>query len=263
MIPVLAAAADQRRGHQGLAAGDQRAGALRSAQLVGGEDQEVGTDFLQIERNAPGRLYRVDQQQATMPVYDGRRLADRLDDAGFVVDRHHRHQRQTRDGLLGGKQAFDRLEIRQPLGGHRNFADLIGRESAALAHCRMLDRRDVEVTDRQSRLAHTVGGRQHQVGGFGRAAREDDIGRCCADERRHLAAGRLDDRPGCAPLGMHGTGIARKGKRLGHGNMRRRHQGGGCIPVEIDALLGHTASVPRPLAISKRIFLEISVGLVL
>ena len=90
---LLAAALDQRLGDMDIAAANERAGALRSAELVGGKAHEVGAEVADPAIDAAGALHRVDVQHAVGGVDDVGNFADRLDHAGFVIGEHHRNKR--------------------------------------------------------------------------------------------------------------------------------------------------------------------------
>ena len=74
-------------------AADKRADALRAADLVRRERHEIGAERIDIAGDAPGRLHRVDMQQAARRMHDGGRFGDRLHDAGLIVGEHDRNQR--------------------------------------------------------------------------------------------------------------------------------------------------------------------------
>src|SRR5262249_20772455 len=62
--PLLTAAADQRVGEMlGLGANDERTGSLWAAELVAGKAEKIGTQVLDRDGDAAGRLNRVDVQQ--------------------------------------------------------------------------------------------------------------------------------------------------------------------------------------------------------
>ncbi|MNI32841.1 hypothetical protein D3C73_867640 [compost metagenome] len=102
MTLFLAAAPDERSRHQHFATGNERADAFRTGDLVGGNDQEVGIQGVDVERDASGRLNRIDNHQATILVSKYCRLGHRLDDACLVIDEHHRHHRKARSRIVIG-----------------------------------------------------------------------------------------------------------------------------------------------------------------
>jgi len=114
-----------------------------------------------------------------------RDFRDRLDDARFIVDHHHRHE--------GGRRAFaDHLfksgDIDDAVARHRDELD-IGKD---IAHGRMLDRGNEDA------LAFELP--QHRVVGFRRAAGEHDLIGMRAGERRDLLARGRRSVPGGQPL---------------------------------------------------------------
>ena len=76
---LLPAAANKRLGEMDIvAASHQRADALRAADLVRRERQEIGAKRADIAGDAAGRLHRVDVQKAVGRMHDGGGLRDRL-----------------------------------------------------------------------------------------------------------------------------------------------------------------------------------------
>src|SRR5262245_60108115 len=69
-------------------ASDQRTDPLRSAELVGGNRDQVDIRPADIEMNTPNHLDGIDVQQATGAMNNGSRRLDRLNDPGLVVGRH-------------------------------------------------------------------------------------------------------------------------------------------------------------------------------
>src|ERR1035437_8987294 len=76
-----------------IAAAYQRAGALRSAKLVGGKAHEIGAEFADPASDAARALHRVHVQHAVGRMHDRRDVRNRLDHAGFVIGEHHRNKR--------------------------------------------------------------------------------------------------------------------------------------------------------------------------
>ena len=86
---------------------DQRAGALRPADLVRGQRHQVGTERLEIAGNPAWPLHRIDMQKAARRMNEFGRLRHRLNDAGLVVGEHDRNQRPRR----ACETALERIEI--------------------------------------------------------------------------------------------------------------------------------------------------------
>ena len=73
---------------------NQRADALRTADLVRRKRHQIGSHRIDIERYFSERLDRIDMQQSAGGMDDLGDLGDRLHRPGFVVGQHHRHQRR-------------------------------------------------------------------------------------------------------------------------------------------------------------------------
>ena len=95
-----------------VVAPDQRAGALRAADLVRRRCvRRSAPSALISQAMRPGALHRVDMQQAARRMHDVGNLRDRLDNAGLVVGEHHRNQRP-----LGSRNARrERMQIDDPV----------------------------------------------------------------------------------------------------------------------------------------------------
>jgi hypothetical protein len=94
---LLAAAVDAPGQHR-AGSGDQRADALRPAELMAGERQGVGLELAHIDSDLAHRLHGVDMQPPAGLVDKGRGLGHRLDDPGLVVGQ--RHGREDRAVVL-------------------------------------------------------------------------------------------------------------------------------------------------------------------
>src|ERR1700675_4171484 len=69
---LLAAAANEWIGEMNiLARPDERADTFWPTDLVGRKRQEIGAECVDIAGDAPGRLHRIDMQQAAGGVHDG------------------------------------------------------------------------------------------------------------------------------------------------------------------------------------------------
>ena len=129
---LLAADRLERRG----VPDQQRADARRPAELVRGDDDEIGVG----QRQLAGALGAIDEQQPAGRLHPRGDLGDRLDHAGLVVDRLDRDQRPLRPG----QRRVEIVEIELPSAPDRDLP----RVGRAAQHRRMLDRRD----DARSRL---------------------------------------------------------------------------------------------------------------
>ena len=89
---LLAAALDLRVQRHAIAH-DQRADALRPADLVRRQRHKVRAQRLEIAGNPSRPLHRIDMQQPARGMDQRGGLRDRLDYPGFVVGEHQRHQR--------------------------------------------------------------------------------------------------------------------------------------------------------------------------
>ena len=145
---LLSAAADQRIGEvNALVALDQRAGALRAADLVRAERQQVGAERRDVERDAARRLHGIDMQQAAVAMHDLGRLAR---PAGSRRSRcsppSARRERAVRQRL--SSRRCSAAEIDHAIAVDRKLLDLGRREPSARQHRRMLDRRDQQAVER-------------------------------------------------------------------------------------------------------------------
>jgi hypothetical protein len=104
---------------------------------VCGQGDEIGTHGADIPPNSARGLDRVDVQEAARGVDEARRLRDGLDDAGFVVGGHDRHQRSVPER---SEALFERRKVDLAILSHRQALDVSGREPTARKHRGMLDR---------------------------------------------------------------------------------------------------------------------------
>ncbi len=114
-------------------------------------------------------------------MHDVGNLADRLDDAGLVVGKHHRTQ-----GTLGpSNRASKSKKIDDSVRGSPALVQWNQRGNARREHRRMLDRRHEQpVTLALSPASRAPASAQHV--GFGRAAVEGDVFGFRANELSHL-----------------------------------------------------------------------------
>ena len=220
---------------QRLVAPDQRADALRAADLVRRKRQQIGAQIALISQRNSSRAPGPHRHAGGRPPHaPGRRPRDRLKDAGLVVGEHQRDQRR---GLPGARE---RLRQRRQIDARRRAvtatcSTMRGRKPPARQHRRMLDRRDQQPV--AGRAAGPDRRRQRQHVGLGAARGEHHIARLGADQRRDLP--RAPPRPGGArrgPSACTEDGLPTRSSAASHGGARLRAQRRGRIPVEIDAV---------------------------
>ena len=106
---ALLAAAVQHRLERDAAAHDERADALRRADLVAGERERVDAELVERERQPAGRLHGVGVDERARRVGDRGELGDRLHGADLVVGVLHRTSvvsgRMTRASAVGVHEA--------------------------------------------------------------------------------------------------------------------------------------------------------------
>ena len=110
---LLAAAHDLGRQRRAIAH-DQRAGALRPAQLVARQGHVIAQRSVEID--LARRRHRIDQQQGAGLANKARDFGNRLDHAGLVVGRHHRDQGAA---LAFAQHHPQRFGIDHAFGGDR------------------------------------------------------------------------------------------------------------------------------------------------
>ncbi len=102
----MAAAGDERANLQPFA-NEQRAAALRTVHLVGGERQQIDAGLVHVDRHLAHGLGRVDVQQAAARVGDRGNLGQRLQDANLVVRGHHADERRVVADRAGKRVKVD------------------------------------------------------------------------------------------------------------------------------------------------------------
>ena len=90
---TLLRAAVELRQHVGPLPDEERADALRAAELVRGEADEVRLPGVHVDRRVRGELDGVDVELRGVPAHDLPDLGDRLDRADLVVGGHHADER--------------------------------------------------------------------------------------------------------------------------------------------------------------------------
>ena len=117
--PLLPAAFDQRLERDRVVATDQRADALRTAQLMGGDRNKIRAQGADIARNFAGRLHRIRMQKPTGRMYGVGHCRDHIEEQGLPSGA--RFFGAVEDGDAGGR-ARERGEQR------------LGREGSVQAH---------------------------------------------------------------------------------------------------------------------------------
>ncbi len=130
MALLLAAAGDERLRHHQVGRGDERADALRTADLVRGEDQVIGRAVRDVERDAACRLHGVEHEHAAGILHDLADLARGLDDAGLVVGEMDRDERQAFRAIMRGERRAQVQRDRTRRCGRRRCGRRARRESA-------------------------------------------------------------------------------------------------------------------------------------
>ena len=171
-------------------------------------------------------------------VHDLRDLSDRLNDAGFVIGKHHRNQRPR--GLL--QRDVERHEIDHAVAGDRERLDaLVGKTAAG---CEPKDARLRIRTDRSRGslrpATSNAGVRASMLASVAPLVNVTFFG-IGADQMGDLLARLLHQATDGAALGVHGGSISGQSQGAAHGGPRLLAQRGGGIPVEIRAL-GHDFS---------------------
>ena len=212
--PLLPTAADQRIGKMNIVAcAHQRADALRAADLVGRERQQIGAQHGDIAIDAARRLHGIDMEQTARRMHDRRGLRDRLNDAGFVIGEHQRNQRPRRFGNGFGAAPPDRAAPahrpaipRSPRAGNRPPART---EACSTAESKSRER------GRLSPAISIAGVSASMLASVPLEVKNTSPG-ARPDQRRNLFARVLDQTPRGAALGMHRGRIAGHRKRLGN-----------------------------------------------
>ncbi len=240
---LLPAAANQRLADADLGVGDdERARALRTADLVGRERQRIRAERRQAEVETPGQLDGVAKNEAARGVDDGRRLGDRLDHAGLVIRPLQREQRPA------GPPAASRepVEIDPAVGDERRDLDRGGGKPVALQDARVLPGRNDQAVERrlvrpdaeariEARLTASVAPDAKVTQRVGTPARRRDFG-----------PGPLDDPPRRASLRMHRGRVADRLHRREHRRTRFGANGRRRVVIEIGPRPGSAAAIASP-----------------
>ena len=93
-----------------LAANIQRANTFRAVCLVSAEAHQIDLELAQINVNLAGCLCRIDVEYHTLLAANFTEFGDRLNDAHFVIDEHHRSQNRIR-----ANRCLENLDIEQTI----------------------------------------------------------------------------------------------------------------------------------------------------
>ena len=242
---LLAAAGEERREGEVLARPHDRAGALRPADLVGGQGQHVDAERGDVDRDAARRLDRVGVDDGAGFVREPRATAATgwITPVSLLASITETSGRARPGGF--GQAGLQRVEIDHPVAVDRERVARLGREPAAGQHRRMLGGADEETPIRRglpatsnpavSTVALASVPPLVKVTSFG------DRRRPAAHDRR----GRASIRPRAArALGVHRRGVADRAQRLDHRRARLRPQRRAGVVVEIDTLRDHAGRPP-------------------
>ena len=142
--PLLAAAANERIGQMNVvAASNERADALRPADFMGRQRQQIRAERSDVAIDASRRLHRIDMEQAAGRMHDRGRFGDRLNDAGLVIGEHQRNQRTRRFR----DRPRQRRKIEPPIGdrpANSSIASRGNRPPARTETCSMAESRSRE-----------------------------------------------------------------------------------------------------------------------
>ena len=156
---------------------------------------------VQLPRKALGRVNVKEGPSLRQTVSD---VLDRLNNAGLVVDVHHRNE--VRVGSHGVENGV-RVDCTALVGRHECDVEAAPSElRERLEHGVMLDGGGHDVTPLPGGRRQTE---DREVVALGRAAREDHVAASAVDDRGDLVAGALDGRPRpAAPLMGAAAGVA-------------------------------------------------------
>ena len=231
-------AAGQDRVHSCAALDPQRAGSLRSIELVGRQREEIDAECSNIDGNLADRLHGVGVKHGVTLVRDGRQFRDRLNRANLVVRVHDRHE----DGV-----------IRLAGGWFEGLPQTVGRDNPCLVYRQergapppsnkrpervqdgfVLDSGRDEMTSPGwfQRFGHPP---NRKIVTLGSAAREDHLGRLAANQSGDGRAGIVQN-----PLGLLAKMMdARRVSKEVEGHMCHRlddvwSDRGGRVVVKVD-----------------------------
>ncbi len=225
-----------------LAAYDERADAVRPADLVAGEGERVDAGRGEVDRHRPDRLHGVGVHRDAVLGGERDDLVDRLQGADLVVGPHHRDQRDRARVALDRRA--QRVDVEPGLLVDRQQLDL-----GALGLAEPVQRvEDGVVLDgggqdagaaRVGGAARPVDALEREVVGLGAAGGEHHLAGPAAERLRDRLARLLDDPPGAPPGGVQRAGVADVEQVRRHRlDGRRDHRGRGSV-VEVDGRAGH------------------------
>src|SRR2546427_2473207 len=190
---LVAAAVDLRLdAHARLAAHVERADAFRAVDLVRGDREQVGLEFLQVDVDPARALHRVAMEDDAFAAADLGDLPHRVDDADLVIHHHDRSQDGVRtDRRLEFLQADDAVFLDLEVGGLEPLAlELADRVQHRLVLGLLRD--DVLALG----LVEVGRALDGEIVALGRARRPHDLLRVGVEQRSDMAARLLDRRLG-------------------------------------------------------------------
>ena len=225
---ALLTAAVVQRLELSVAAHDERADAVRPAELVARNAHERGAGVDEPQRHAAERAHGVEVQRHARARRCIRHRLDRLQRADLVARDEHRRDRRA--------AAADRLVERGGVGDSATVDPDPARLGAlALEPLHRVERRVVlrDRHDDRAAVASAAPGSppdalEGQVDGFGAAGGEDELGRVRPERRREPLARVLEHGSRPLPLAVRRRGIGerlRLGERAAHGFTHRRGRG--------------------------------------
>src|SRR5262249_21567690 len=150
----------------------QSTDALWAAELVPGYRQKIGSERVDVAGDTPGRLHRVDVQQAARRVNDRRGRRDRLHRAGLIIGVHERDEHAPPFAVQAGELPLERGEVEDTVRPDRHLSHAVGGEAPTGEYRRMLDRGNQQHVGRvlrreRRRIRFRAARREYDIGGFG------------------------------------------------------------------------------------------------
>ena len=198
---ALLRAADEERIEPQPAPHQQRARALRAAELVRGDRAEVGVERAKVDRHVTGGRARVDvHEHAARPRAAAHDLGRRLQRADLVVGELHRHERGVGAHRV---EHLGRVEAPEAVDADDRHLGVGPRDR--VAHARVLDRGGDDVAGARATACERTPDRG--VHRLGARRREHDLARPGAEERRDLLARVFERDARHPPFGVQAAGI--------------------------------------------------------
>ena len=222
---LLAAAGEERREGEVLARPHDRTGALRAADLVGGEGQHIDAERGDVDRNAARRLDRVAMDDGAGLVGDAGRSRQ---PAGSRRSRCWRASPRRAARRPSPARSYERplatpASSTMPSPSTGMVLHSVGREAAAGQDRGMLGGADETGCrpDAACRRCVHSGVSTVTFASVPPLVKVTSFG-VAADEPRHVGAGRLDPLPRRASLGVDRRGVADRAERREHRLARLR-----------------------------------------